>query len=161
MKPFAKLTPGDLRTSPVWRYQSKDGDTLATVEADDRSHLSESGAEVFVASTTFRLADGSEFQGLCSPADPSGLDYLQPVILTEEGHVRLWSEETAGLSNAAAICQSLGRSSSEVFPLSFNCHVPVDESLVSGTITLSGALPNQALQLTVHLPPSGRSANRS
>ena len=139
---------------------SADGDAVARVEEDDRSELSENDSDVFLASTAFHLADGSELPGLCSPVDPSGLDYLQPVIIVRGGQVRLWDEKPTMLLSAV-ICRALGRAESEVFPMSFTCHVPVDGSIVSGTLDLGGALPNQALQLTVNLPPFGRSDDRS
>jgi hypothetical protein len=133
----------------------------AVVEEDDRSELSEHDSDVFVAGTTFRLADGSEWPGLCSPGDPSGLDYLQPVMLVDGRHLSLWSEVPPEVPLFEAVPQALGRKVLEVFPLSFVCHVPVDGTLVSGTIEVRGALPNQVLQLTVNLPPSGRSDDRS
>lgn len=89
MKPFVELTCEDMHLHPVWRYDSSHGDVQALVQPDERCQLSEQETITFVAATIFRLADGSELTGLCSPSDPSGLDYLQPVILTAAGHVRL------------------------------------------------------------------------
>ncbi len=159
MKPFIDLTREDFRQSPVWRYESAHDDADATVEEDSRSELSERDSSVFVAATTFRLADGSEFEGLCSPMDTSGLDYLQPVLFADEHQLRLWSYIQKGSSAAEAVCEKLGRRVSDVFPMSFTCHVAVDGTVVSGTIDVARALPNQALQLTVNL--SLRSDGRS
>jgi hypothetical protein len=75
-------------------------------------------------------------------------------------HLGLWSEVPAPLPASEAVPQALGRKASDVFPMSFVSQVPVDGTLVSGTIDISGALPNQALQLTVNLPPLGRSDDR-
>jgi hypothetical protein len=161
VKLFKDLTTNDLRRSPVWRYESADGDAAATVEEIDRSSLSERGSGVFVAATTFRLADGSELTGLCSPVDPSGLDYLQPVLFADGRQVPLWSDAGPGSLPPGEICEKVGRTVSAVFPLLFTCHVPVDGDLLSGSIDVTGALPNQALQLTVNLPPFGRSDDRS
>jgi hypothetical protein len=160
MKPFTELTTEDFRRSPVWSYQSPHDDADAAVEEDRRSELSERDTGVFVAATTFRLANGSELAGLCSPVDPSGLDYLQPVLFAEGGQLPLWSDSRAVGPAPEAICRELGRPISDVFPLSFTCHVPVDGTLVSGTIDVARALPNQALQLTVNLPPFGQSDDR-
>lgn len=139
MKPCAKLTPEDLRRSPVWRYKSQGGDVDAVVEEDDRSELSEHDSDVFVAATTFRLADGSEWPGLCSPGDPSGLDYLQPVMLVDGRHLSLWSEVPREVPVFEAVPQALGRNLLEIFPLSFVCHVPVDGTLVSVPSRSGGA----------------------
>lgn len=161
MKPFTDLTSEDLRRSPVWRYDSRGHDATAMVEEASRSSLSERESTVFVAATTFRLSDGCELSGLCSPIDPSGLDYLQPVVFAPGGQVSLWSDAVPFGVSLEAISERIGRRVSEVFPLVFTCHVPVDGQVVSGTIDVTGALPNQALQLTVNLPPSGRSNDRS
>ena len=147
MKPFAELTSEDFRRSPVWRYESKGGDVTAMAEEVGRSLLSEGDSGVFVVATTFRLADGSELMGLCSPADSSGLDYLQPILFAPGHQLPLWAEGEPSGVPPTAISERLGRRVSEVFPMVFTCHVPVDGRLVSGTIDVGWALPNQALQL--------------
>jgi hypothetical protein len=161
MKLFTDLTTEDFRRSPLWRYESADGDAGAAVEEVARASLSERESSVFVAATTFRLADGSELMGLCSPVDPSGLDYLQPVLFADDRQLPLWTDAGPASLSPEAICKQLKRRVSDVFPLAFTCHVPVDGKLVSGAIDVAGALPNQALQLTVNLPPFGRSDDRS
>lgn len=35
---------------------------------------------------------GQKLMGFCSPQDPSGIDYTQPVILAEKGQVALWRD---------------------------------------------------------------------
>jgi hypothetical protein len=161
MKPFANLTSEDLRRAPVWRYAREASDATATVEEVARYSLSERESHVFVAATTFRLADGSELKGLCSPVDPSGLDYLQPVLFRAGDQIPLWTDAQPSGVPPAKLARMLARRVSEVFPLVFCCHVPVDGKLVSGTIDVVGTLPNQGLQLTVDPPPSGRSVDRS
>jgi hypothetical protein len=145
MKMFSTLTEADLDTSAVWRYQSDDGDDRAWVLPEQRSQLSELDTEVFVVSTGFRLADGSELLGVCSPTDPSGLDYLQPVIFSCGRHVPLWKESTVGVPE---ICDVLQRSRTQVFPIKFHCQVPVDDARLSGIISINEALPNPTLQLS-------------
>ena len=56
-------------------------------------YLQHPDREAYIARTRFVLADGSEWWGYCSPTDDSGLDYIQPVILTPGGPVRFWYEE--------------------------------------------------------------------
>jgi len=157
MKRFADLSVDDLSASPVWRYSSGDGDASAIVEPTEKAELSESESSVYVVSTTFILADGTSVPGVCSPQDASGLDYIQPVLFGVDGHVRLSTVRT----DAQEVAQHLRRRTAAVFPLQFRCNVPVDGVVLSGTIALNEALPNQALQLTVNLPPFGRSTDRS
>ena len=105
--------------------------------------------------TAFRLADGSELGGLCSPADSSGLDYLQPVILTATGHLPFWNEKLPGSALAALACRHLAKDSHSVFPLTFECSVPVDGVRVAGSIDLSNASSaDKPLNLSVRLLPS-------
>lgn len=160
MKPFAELTIDDFRRAPVWRYESQGDDATAKVEEVAVSYLSELDPGVFVVATTYRLADGSEFLGLCSPIDPSGLDYLQPILFFEGDQVPLWSGAAAAAVAPELVAKQLRRPVSGVFPLAFTCHILVDGDPISGVIDAAGALPNQALQLTVRLPPLGRSDDR-
>jgi hypothetical protein len=157
MKPFVELTREDMHLHPVWRYCSSQGDIGAVVQPDERRHLSEQETVTFVVATVFHLADGSELIGLCSPSDPSGLDYLQPVILTEAGHLRLWNDDTAGTLVASA-CNRLGRPLASIFPVLFECTIPVDGVRVAGTVDIGDASPSagHCLTLSVRLLPSAR-----
>ncbi len=131
MKPFAELTREDMRLHPVWRYDSSRGDTGAVVQPDERRRLSEHETITFVVATIFRLADGAELIGLSSPSDPSGLDYLQPVMLTDAGHVRLWNDDTARTLVASA-CKRLGRPAASIFPVTVQPLAPGVEQAVRG-----------------------------
>jgi hypothetical protein len=155
MKRFAELTREDMHLHPVWRYHSSQDDTLAVVQPDERRQLSEQETITFVVATVFRLADRSELIGLCSPSDPSGLDYLQPVIFTDAGHVRLWNDDTAGTLVASA-CKRLGRPVASIFPVFFECTIPVDGLRVTGTVDIGDASPSagHCLTLSVCLLPS-------
>lgn len=88
MKPLHELTLEDLARSPVWRCTGSP-DSEASVERTELSALSEASPEIFVVRTSFTLSDGSSVAGYCSPTDDSGLDYVQPVIITESGHAPL------------------------------------------------------------------------
>lgn len=152
MKPFVELTREDLHLHPVWRYHSSHDDTQAVVQPDERRELSDEESITFVVATVFRLADGSELTGLCLPSDPSGLDYLKPVILTDAGHVRLCNDHTAGTLVAAA-CRRLGRPVASIFPVLFECRIPVDGVRVTGTVDLADASPSVGHSLTLSVRP--------
>jgi hypothetical protein len=90
MKRLRDLTAADLERVSVWHYDGATDD-VAHVRATDRSELSETDAEMFIARTQFVLASGAQHLGFCSPAIDCGLDVTQPVILTSVGPVYVLS----------------------------------------------------------------------
>jgi hypothetical protein len=80
------------------------------------------------------LADGSEWWGYCSPPDDSGLDYVQPVILTVDGPVRFWYDQRPSEPEPARACRLLGKRPEEVFPVCFECVVPIGGRHVAGKL---------------------------
>jgi hypothetical protein len=135
MKRLDELTVQDLHDHPVWRYWSATADDAdAEVETADGATVSENDPAVFLVATQFVLADGSEHCGFCSPQDLSGFDYIQPVILTAGGQIRLWFEGPASSHEQNAWYSYLGKVCSAVFPISFVCAVPVDGQTVRGVI---------------------------
>lgn len=127
---LSSLTPEELLSTPVWRYRSPEGDDRAEVDPSDLTELTEDSEETFIALTHFTLSDGTRFFGYCSPVDPSGLDYIQPVLIAGSEHIRLWEGFPA--ESIAALLQ---RSIEQVFPISFECRVPVDGSIVAARMT--------------------------
>ncbi len=133
MKRLVDLTADDLGASPVWRYEGGSG-AQAIVEPSKRASLSQTDDEIFLAATDFELFDGSRHFGFCFPADDSGIDYLQPVILGPQGQVSFWFDGPADPETLAKQWRGLGKAAREVFPVSFQCRVPVDGRTVSGRI---------------------------
>jgi hypothetical protein len=133
MKKLRDLTADDFRESPVWRYEGGAGEE-AVVEASPRQSLSREDDEIFLAATEFELADGSRHFGFCFPAEDSGLDYLQPVILTAGGSVSFWFDEPAPPETLVAQWSALGKTPSEIFPVTLRCLVPVDGRAVESRI---------------------------
>lgn len=141
MKRIAELTRVDLDRAPVWRYEGANDD-VATVAATDLRELSESEPTAFIARTEFVLATGEQFVGFCSPMDDSGLDYLQPVILTPNGPVFFWFEEPPTAEFLTEQAARLGHRHQEIFPIHFRCTVAVNGRFVTGSISaddLTGA----------------------
>ncbi len=135
MKRLGELTIDDLRCHSVWLYRStKEGDVGAGVEAVELEAISEGSPDVFLVTTRFWLGDGSEWLGFCSPQDSSGLDYVQPVIVTSDGHVQLWFDQTPSRDEQEAWWRRLNKPKSAVFPIGFECLVPVDGKVIRGEI---------------------------
>ena len=127
------LTIEDLSTTPVWRYEGGSG-AEAVVVPTGRSSLSGEDDEVCLAATEFTLCDSSRYLGFCFPVDDSGLDYLQPVILTRAGQVSFWFDGPIAQEVLAAQWNALGKRPEEVFPVQFRCLVPVAGRTVTGVI---------------------------
>jgi len=132
VKPLATLTLEDLQACPVWQYHGARDDE-AQVSAAPGAQISEEWSPetpVYIALTEFVLANGQVYSGYTSPSDPSGLDYLQPVIIASGVHVRFWDDRTGGPSRD---WRHLG-SEHEVFPITWRSLVPVDGNAVGGRI---------------------------
>jgi hypothetical protein len=148
VKRLSELTVQDLRDFPVWRYEGGSG-ADAIVAPARRAALSQSDDEIYLAATEFELFDGTRHSGFCFPADDSGLDYLQPAIVTAAGHVSFWFEEPISAAHRARQWEPLGKSEAEVLPVTFRCLVPVDGRTVSGRIDAVAS----AADLSASAPP--------
>jgi hypothetical protein len=133
VKRLEKLTVEDLTASPVWRYEGGTG-ADAVVAPADRDALSQTDDEIFLAATDFELFDATTHFGFCFPADDSGLDYLQPVIVGESGQAAFWFDGPATPEALAAQWRALGKTPEQIFPVTFRCRVPVDGRTVAGRI---------------------------
>lgn len=133
MKRLVELTLEDLRANPVWRYEGGSG-AEALVEPADRDALSRADDEIFLAATAFEFFDTSLHQGFCFPADDSGLDYLQPAVITPAGHFNFWFEQRTEAEALDRQWRALGKGPEQVFPVTFRCLVPVDGREVAGRI---------------------------
>jgi hypothetical protein len=140
VKRLADLTAEDLVASPVWRYEGGSG-AEALVVSVKRKSLSQSDDEIFLAATEFELFDGSRHAGFCFPADDSGIDYLQPVIITSSRHVSFWFDPPVTSEVLELQWRALGKGPDDIFPVTFRCLVPVDGRTVNGQI--DGVEPSQ------------------
>src|SRR6187399_1958289 len=133
MKPLAALTYEDLISCPVWLYHGPTDD-VAQVSAAPGANLTDNPSSTggtYIALSEFKLANGRTYPGYSSPADPSGLDYIQPVLLANDRHLRLCNENGELID---AGWTQLGFARGETFPISWRCLVPVDGKVVGGQI---------------------------
>jgi hypothetical protein len=131
VKPLRDLTVEDLERYPIWRYLGESDDTASVSPA---AKFEQPDCEGYIARTRFVLADGSEWWGYCSPADDSGLDYIQPVILTPGGPVRFWYDEQPVELGLARACWLLGKCPQQIFPARFECVVPFEGRWIDGDL---------------------------
>ena len=145
MKELQELTVEDLKRHRVWHYYStRDGDAGAKVEPSVVETLSEDDERVFLVATRFRFSDGSEQLGFCSPQDDSGLGYLQPVIVADDGHVPLWFGRPVPHEEQDAWWRRLHKLSPAGFPIVFECLVPVDGAFRRGVVDQSDVFGDAA-----------------
>jgi hypothetical protein len=133
MKRLRDIAPADLRRCAVWRYEG-DLDDVAVLHATDRKELIEPSDEIFIVETQFVLANGAQHIGFCSPGEDDDIEALQPVIVTERGHVYFWFDEPPSRESLRAQWELLGASHEEIFPVHFRCMVPVNGRYITGMI---------------------------
>jgi len=145
MKSIADLTLEDLTSIPIWRYLGCI-DADAQIEPTDKRSLGESERETFIAASDFTLSDGTIFGGYSSPSDPSGIDYVQPVILTKKGQVRFWFDHPVSAATLQEQWRSLEKTEDQIFPVRWRSRVPVDKQIVEGLVKrVEFGSANQAL----------------
>jgi hypothetical protein len=132
VKRLKELTNDDLCRCPIWRYEGPSDDEAMVYPAPG---FEQPDQVTYVARTRFVLADGSEWWGYCSPTDASGLDYLQPMILTPSGPVRFWYEKAPPEPEPEHACRLLGKTPEQVFPVRFECVVPCEGEFVVGQMS--------------------------
>jgi hypothetical protein len=133
VKRLVDLTPHDLAATPVWRYEGGTGADAAAAPTT-RTALSINDDEIFLAATDFELFDSTRHVGFCFPADDSGIDYLQPVIVSGSRPVAFWFERAIAPEALEEQWRALGKSEKEIFPVGFRCQIPVDGRTVTGQI---------------------------
>ena len=126
-KPVTNLTVADLLETPVWELRSESGEELVRPTALRELHEYSDGP-VHIALTTFTLGDGQLRHGYCSPADSSGIDYTQPVIITSSGRVSLCQEVTAPRELLNHFALWLETDPAKMLPITVESRVPVDGS---------------------------------
>ncbi|MBI5543941.1 MAG: hypothetical protein HY901_08650 [Deltaproteobacteria bacterium] len=135
------LTPADLERFAVWEYaldeegvEGQDEATVRPVSVTDPRKLK--GRMVMVRAR-FELADGSRMVGYLSP--PLGaerdLGTTQPAIVGSFGQVTFWMGIIRPKpSDLAKTYKHLGKSPSQVFPLTFESDIDLPGGPVHGTI---------------------------
>jgi hypothetical protein len=133
VKRLGELTTQDLLQVPVWRYVGTT-EAEALVEPTDLCSLSEDADGVYLVRTVFTLSDGTVAVGYCTPTDDSGLDYVQPVLLTGTGHVPLFREVPASSGEPESTCRRLAKPFDRIFPIRYRAEIPVDGHFVHGEV---------------------------
>ena len=87
-KQLKDLTTKDFLERQVWEHWTiKDTEY---VRPSDKNQIIETDNVGHIVLTDFTLSNGIKMIGFCSPQDTSGLDYIQPTILTEKGQFKIF-----------------------------------------------------------------------
>jgi len=134
MKPkrLIDITEKDMFNKPVWEYWIENETEL--VRQTDRKEISEFSPNAYIVLTKFKLANGTELKGFCSPQDKSGLGYTQPIILTENGQFIFWKDDDWTMSEKDKELKKISLNWQEVFPVEFEAMVMCDNEFYKGKI---------------------------
>ena len=141
------LTLEDLREVPVWEFaldeEGEPGQDEETVRPRPEIISVDHREGLFVVSTSFTAAGGSEYRGFATAHETNNAGYVQPTIVTETRHVAFWygsvrgsRRETELQEKMAGAYQALETSRKDLFPLSWKMDVSVrdapDEGVLNG-----------------------------
>jgi hypothetical protein len=124
-KSISKLTQVDLAETPVWELRVDSGSEFVRPTALVALNEYRDGP-VYVAATRYVAASGDTYFGYCSPTDPSGLDYTQPVVLTPHGPFPLWRPDGLSREYVSTLASALSAVPRNLFPMQIECLVPVN-----------------------------------
>ena len=140
-KQVNELTLDDLIKFPVWEFaldeEGEEGQDETTVRPCEISGALDPSDGMFIVRAAFTLADGSKMKG-CMTLPVQGdcdLSTLQPVIITEGGHVLFWHGAIApDASILAKNYEHLGRDAASVFPVQVTSDVELVTAPIRATI---------------------------
>jgi hypothetical protein len=122
----------DLAQYACWRHFIED--EVEFVSPVDKNEIFEMEQEGYIVRTQFRLADNSTYIGFCSPQDTSGIDYIQPVIVTGNGHLPFFLTKKESAIIEEKVKSVLNKSTANIFPITYVAEVKCDGEFYKGLI---------------------------
>jgi hypothetical protein len=138
-KQFADFTPDDFRRCPLWEFCSDEedveGQDETTAKPSEDTEVPGYSPGAYLVAADFVLADGSPLEGFIFSGEPDDFGCVQPNIFIAGQMFAFWF----GISPPSAqqlgtMYQRLGKSPEQVFPVSYTTRVPVNGTLLRGTI---------------------------
>jgi hypothetical protein len=130
-KHLVDLTINDLLANPVWKHWYENG--IEFIEPSTLKEISENDDSYYVVLTEFLANNGRKYFGFCSPQDLSGLDYIQPVIISELGQVDLYTESPTH-KYETFVLSKLRINKSDLFPLRYITKVKCDNQYIENSL---------------------------
>ena len=131
-KPLINLTLEDLTKHPCWKYFMSYNIEFALPV--DKEEISETESDNYIVLTEFILHDKTKYFGFSSPQDTSGLDYIQPVIITSSGHLPLYFDILENINLSDLTGKIINKSIDKIFPLSFITRIKCDKKYYEGRV---------------------------
>ena len=126
------LREENLLENHVWKYFIVEN--IEYVQKSDKMEISENSEENYIVLTEFHLNNGKKFNGYCSRQDASGIDYIQPVIFTENGQIAFYREKQWSEKEKTETCSFLGLNFAEIFPVKYKTKILCDGKFHRGSI---------------------------
>jgi hypothetical protein len=133
IKPLSELTIKDILESSVWEYWLENETEF--VKATNKTEISELDSKRYIVLTDFELQNKLKYLGFCSPMDTSGLDYIQPVIISEKGQINFWMDFGWNIKQKEIELAKLGLNQKMAFPIIYKSRIAVDGLFYEGIIT--------------------------
>ena len=139
----------DLQQHPLWEFCSDEegmpGQDEATVKPSEDSEVPAYSPGAYIVAADFVLADGTALEGYIYSGEPEDFQCTSPHIFATGGDVSFWwGHRAPGPDQIAAIYKRLERSAEQVFPIRYQTRVPLNGSLMKGTVPGFGILASDA-----------------
>jgi hypothetical protein len=131
-KRLTDLTSSDLLSGQVWEHWTKDN--VEYVKPTDKTEITEVSNIGHIVLTEFTLNNMTKYFGFCSPQDTSGLDYIQPVIFTDNGQVAFYKDNEWTEDEKDKALEKFRLNWQAVFPVDYVTKIKCDNKLHSGRI---------------------------
>ncbi|MBI5914767.1 MAG: hypothetical protein HY842_05275 [Bacteroidetes bacterium] len=131
-KRLTALTQDDLLDKRVWEHWYEDNTEY--VKQSDKEEIFEDSDIGHIVLTDFMLNNQTKHLGYCSPQDPSGIDYIQPTIFTDNGQVEFYNDIGWTSDNKRKALEKLRLDWQDVFPIVYKTRIKCDGEFYSGII---------------------------
>jgi hypothetical protein len=134
------LTPSDLRADGIWEHaldeEGIEGQDEATVRPRPDLGQADPREGLLIARSMFQAADGTQYVGYAYPSEDQSPGFVQPTIVTEDGQVNFWlgAHDAVEPDDLRPLYVLLGKTSDELFPVTYRADVPTSPLPLEGTI---------------------------
>ncbi len=115
------ITVDEITSIPIWECWTEEKKEF--IKPSDKKEVFDGLPESHIVLTYFKLKNKTKFTGFCSPQDPSGMDYIQPTIITKEGQINFFQKNEFSLYEKSSLLKKLQFKVEEVFPIEYTTQI--------------------------------------